>query len=119
MGCNLGILSAVNSFLRTLLAMIVVGAVGLWYGYRTYHNNTLALRRKQDDLDATQARLQGQNERTSRLKGELVEKNQRIEEKNREIATLSREMENLETKMPLRNYAGQRWFTASCLRQGG
>ena len=40
MGCNLGILSAVNSFLRTLLVMIVVGAVGLWYGYRTYHNNT-------------------------------------------------------------------------------
>ena len=27
MGCNLGILSAVNSFLRTLLAMIVVGGM--------------------------------------------------------------------------------------------
>ena len=91
------------------------------FGTATERTTTthLALRRKQDDLDATQARLQGQNERTSRLKGELVEKNQRIEEKNRGIATLSREMEKLETKIPLRNCAGQRWFTASCLRQGG
>ena len=45
--------------------------------------------------------LDAQNEQMSRLKGKLVEKDQRIDGKNREIATLSREMEKLETKMQL------------------
>ena len=96
MGHNLETLSAVNSFLRTLLAMVVVGAVGvsLWFGYTTYNQNKLALQKKQDDLDAAQSMLNAQTEKMSRLQEELVEK-------DREIATLSREMERLETKMQL------------------
>ena len=52
-------LSTINSFVRTLLALVVVGAVGAggWWGYSTYHANDLTLKRKQKDLDEAKAAL--------------------------------------------------------------
>lgn len=52
-------LSTVNSFLRTLMGLVVMGAVALggWFGYSTYFKGEFDAQQKQRDLDATRDQL--------------------------------------------------------------
>ena len=96
-------LSTVNSFLRTLLVMVIVGGVGMggWYGYTTYNHNRNQLQSIQHELNAAQDELNARNRILGRLRKDLVEKSQLLELKEHEITVLIREKEKLEAKMHL------------------
>jgi hypothetical protein len=80
-------LSAINSFARTVLMMIIVGAGGwgLWYGYQSYHaGNATArglkveLQNAQADLQAAQSEIAARGEEIDALRTSLAEKERRI-----------------------------------------
>lgn len=88
--------SILNSAIRTLIALVLVGGIayGGWYGYRTYH----ARERAAEDA-ARELAL---------VKSDLEKKNTVIQQKEKEIATLhvevankQKEIERLDTAMRL------------------
>jgi hypothetical protein len=110
-------ISAINSAVRTLLAVVVVGAVGAggWYGYSQYNANEIeaqrsaeALAAAQDELKQAQSRLQQANTDLQRANTEILKKEAVIQEKEEEIGELNEtveeqkhEIERLDTAMRL------------------
>lgn len=89
-------IAVVNSAVRTLIGLVLVGGLGLggWYGYTTYNQKDIAIERTSRDLASARA--------------ELEKKNTLIQEKERTIASLKvdveqkqREIERLDTAMRL------------------
>lgn len=66
-------LSAVNTLLGTILALVVVGLLGAasWIGYRSYHADKIA-------LDEAEAKLAAQDERIADLVADVEAKQRRI-----------------------------------------
>jgi hypothetical protein len=52
-------LATLNSAVRTLLALVVVGGIGVggWYGYQEYHAADLALKEKDEELALREKRI--------------------------------------------------------------
>ena len=96
-------LSTVNSLLRTLLAIVVVGAIGVagWFGYTTYNAGDIEARAKARELaEANDKLLKAQGDLKAAA-AELEQKNARIQEQDAAIAELNQEVERLETAMTL------------------
>lgn len=80
----------VNSSLRTIVGMAVVGMVGAagWFGYSAYVEPTRRLDEAQADLDEALRQLQERDERIRAQSDRIAVLAEDIEKKNREIAEL-------------------------------
>lgn len=82
-------LSAINSLIRTGLAMLAVGAIGAgsYYGYRAYNANDLAMQEKNQALE--------------QMRHELAEKQGLLQEQQRLLAAQKKEIQKLDTALRL------------------
>lgn len=97
------ILSALNSLLGTVLALVIVGLIcfGGWFGFRTYFADKFALEETEDQLAAREAELETKLQEVRRLNSQLGvsrEKNQRLA---RDLEEKIEELQRLETAMKL------------------
>ena len=97
-------LSTINSFLRTLMAIVVVGGVGAggWYGYTTYnakeieaHKQAKAREDAEKALSATKQRLEKAEEEVASKLAELKAKDAEIEQLNANVKKLDRALRYL------------------------
>lgn len=92
-------ISTVNSFMRTILATIVMGAIGVasWFGYTTFNKQEITaanLRDANQKLEAAQKDLETAT-------AEIKVKDNRIKEQDVQIVTLNKDVERLETTLAL------------------
>jgi len=92
-------LSTINSFIRTVLATVVLGAVGVasWFGYNTYNKSEIAvenLRVANEQLEATKKNLDAAT-------AEIALKDGTIKEQVVKIDVLNKDVERLETTLAL------------------
>jgi outer membrane murein-binding lipoprotein Lpp len=95
--------STVNSFLRTLIAMVVLGGAGVagWFGYNTYNAKEIEARAQAKELaDATEKLTKAQNDLAA-ASAEIEQKNATIEEQEAAIQQLNVEVDKLEAKLQL------------------
>jgi hypothetical protein len=87
-------LSTVNSFLRTLVALVVVGAIGVggWFGYTTYNAQEIEAKAKARELaDA--------NEKLAKAEQDLEEKSVQIEKQTARIAEQQTQINDLNVQV--------------------
>jgi len=91
-------ISAVNSFLRTLLAIVVVGGVGIggWYGYTTFNARELDAQQKAKRLDEAEQNLTAARARLEQAETDLVKQAAELKAKDAEIARLNESVRKLE-----------------------
>lgn len=82
-------LSAINSLVRTGLAMVAVGAIGAggYYGYRAYNATDLAMQKKEQELE--------------RIRSQLVENDELLQKQARLLAAKEKEIQRLDTALRL------------------
>lgn len=87
-------LSAVNSLLRTGLAIVVVALVtaAAWFGYQVYTAGDRALREKDQELASIRHELTAKEE-------QLVQQEERLREKDQQITTLQVDLQAKEEKI--------------------
>lgn len=97
-----------NSVVRTVIALILVGGAGLasWWGYRTYNAQALSAEQAEaaladaqrttqqvkEQLDEKQRELSTAQQRIERQQAEIVQQKQDIEQKQKEIERLGTAM---------------------------
>lgn len=100
----------VNSLLRTFIALAVVSMVGLasWLGYRNFHEDDLALARKEAELSQAQADLDAERAKAAAAEAEVKKQRQEITTlsadvaaKAQEIAQQKLEIDRLDTALTL------------------
>jgi hypothetical protein len=91
-------ISAVNSFLRTLLAIVVVGGVGFggWYGYKTFNARELDAQQKAKRLEEAEQNLTSARARLEQAETDLVKQAAELKAKDAEIARLNESVRKLE-----------------------
>jgi hypothetical protein len=96
-------LRAVNSFLRTLLAIVVVGGVGAagYYGYTTYNAGEIEARKKALALREAEQALSDTKGRLQQAEAEVASKVAELRLKDAEIAKLNENIDKLETSLTL------------------
>jgi hypothetical protein len=96
-------ISTINSFLRTLLATVVIGIAGVggWFGYTTYNKNEIAARKSALELAKANEQLELTKKDIEAKTAEIAQKTQLLQEKEVEIAALSKDVERLETSLAL------------------
>ncbi len=99
-------LRTVNSVVRTLLAVVIVGAGSLagWKGYSAYHAKEEASKRlesAQHELTETKANLEQRTKELQARAAELQAKNVEIEALNADIAVKNEEIMRLDTALRL------------------
>jgi hypothetical protein len=94
-------LSTVNSSLRTLVAIVVVGAVGVggWFGYTTYNANEIEARRKAAELKDANDKLAKATEDLEVAGAEIARQTARIAEQQTQIDDLNVQVKKLETSL--------------------
>jgi hypothetical protein len=96
-------LSTVNSFLRTLIALVVIGGAGAagWYGYTTYNAKEFEARAKAKELAEANDKLFRVQQDLDAAAAEIVQKSARIQEQDFEIKDLNQQVDKLETSLML------------------
>ncbi len=96
-------ISTINSFMRTLLATIVIGVAGVggWFGYTTYNKNEIAARKSAEELATATKELEASKKSLEAKNAEIAQKTQLLQEKEVQIAALSKDVERLETSLAL------------------
>lgn len=96
-------ISTINSFLRTILAMFVVGAisVGSWFGYQTYNKHDIAARKSAEELATATKELEASKKNLEAKTAELAVKTQQIQEQEIQIASLKQDVDRLATSLAL------------------
>ena len=96
-------ISTVNSFLRTILATVVLGAVGVggYFGYNTYNKNEIAARQNAEKLEEANQLLEKSKQDVAAKAAEIAEKTKQLQEKEVKIAALAKEVEKLATSLSL------------------
>jgi hypothetical protein len=103
-------LSTINSFLRTLIALFVIGgaSAGGWMAYKTYFASEFAAKETEEKLADAERELEESREDLKRKANELALASQQLVKKDSEIASLNldiqakvKEIEKLQTKMRL------------------
>lgn len=86
----------INSAVRTVLGMVLVGGLGIggYLGYNTYHSKDIAIDTAKRELAQAQQELQRQG-------AELQEKERAIESLNLEVEKKQQEIDRLDTAMRL------------------
>ena len=101
MGRTVEALSTINSLIRTALALVVVGGlgVGAWWGYSVVDDRANALARKDQLLSEAQAEI-GEKQRELEQKNVLIaEKDELLGEKEAAIAGLNDEISDLNVEI--------------------
>jgi TolA-binding protein len=103
-------LATINSVVRTIVAVVVLGAVGAggWLGYTTIKAGGLEAAQRQQELEDARAELESQTQRLAELdrqvgrqREELAHKDERIEQLDQEIARQEEQIERLDTSLRL------------------
>jgi hypothetical protein len=96
-------LSTVNSFLRTMIALVVIGGLGVggWYGYTTYNAKEFEARDKAKQLAEANDKLLQVKHELDAASADIQQKAARIQEQETEIKTLNEEVDKLETSLTL------------------
>jgi len=91
-------LRAINSFLRTLIALLVLGGIGAggYYGYTTYNAKEIDARQKAKALEEKERALADANSRLDKAEADLAGKIAELQAKDEEIATLNASVKKLE-----------------------
>jgi hypothetical protein len=84
-------LQTLNSLVRTVMALIVFGAVGVvsWFGFKTYHAADQELTQTQRALEAKEAALAESHEQLAVTRRTVEEQGQQLAEKDVEIEHLN------------------------------
>src|SRR3954453_2310303 len=96
-------LRTINSFLRTLLAVVVVGGAGTagWYGYTTYNVKEREARRHAKELEEAKQSLSDARGRLLNAEADIAEKTAELTQKNAQIARLQEDLEKVKTALHL------------------
>jgi hypothetical protein len=96
-------LSTVNSFLRTLIALAVLGAVSVagWFGYITYNAADIEARKQAEALEISQAALADAHQQLTSAQADIAAKVAEIEAKDAQITQLNEELEKLAASLRL------------------
>ncbi len=88
--------STLNSFVRTVLAVVVLGGVGggSWYAYYKYNA-------KEFEAQDKAAKLAEANQKLEDAQADIASKVKLIQEKDTRISTLNKDIEKLRTRMAL------------------
>jgi len=91
-------ISTINSFLRTLIAIVVLGGIGAggYYGYTTYHAKEIAAQKQEKELQEHKQQLSEVSQQLQSAKLELQNKTREIEAKDAEISRLNASIKKLE-----------------------
>jgi hypothetical protein len=91
-------LSAINSFLRTLIALTLLGGVGAagYYGYTTYNAKEIAARKQEAELAENKKQLEDASRQLVAAQQDLLVKQRTIEAKDEEIVKLNASVKKLE-----------------------
>lgn len=94
-------LSTVNSFLRTLIALAVVGAAGVagWFGYTTYNAKEIAAHQKAKELQAANVALSDARNQLADARTQIVAAKQQNQLLTAENAKLAAAVKKLETAL--------------------
>lgn len=103
MGRTVEALSTINSLIRTMLALVVVGGIGAaaWWGYSLYDERAGALERKEADLQEARADLVDAERKIENKQKQIVQQQTVIVEQDKTIAEQEQEIEELDTKIRL------------------
>lgn len=100
----------INSVIRTILAVVVVGAMGAggWYGYQFYREGDAELRQKEQELvtarhelDVLDQQLSDTRHEVEQQRVELSEKTQQIVELNEDVKRKEAEIQRLDASLRL------------------
>ena len=96
-------LSTINSFLRTLLAIVVIGAVSTvsYFGYAKFNSSSIEAQTRARELKEAEARLTQVKRDLEAAGVELQQKDAKIQQQVAEISVLNKEVEKLETSLTL------------------
>jgi hypothetical protein len=96
-------LSTINSFIRTIIALAVVGGVGVagYFGYTTYNEKEFEAQAKAKALADAQDKLTKVEGDLAAAAEQIEEKDARIEEQGQQIETLHTEVDKLSTSLKL------------------
>ncbi|WP_425614319.1 hypothetical protein NA78x_004186 [Anatilimnocola sp. NA78] len=96
-------LSTINSFIRTVLATVLLGAVGVasWFGYTVFNQNEIAARKSAEELRAANEQLEVTKRNLDAAAAEIVVKDGTIKEQVVKIDALNKDVERLETTLAL------------------
>jgi hypothetical protein len=96
-------LSTINSFLRTLIAVVVIGAVSAvsYFGYAKFNSSTIEAETRARELKEAEARLTQVKRDLEAAGVELQQKDAKIQLQVAEISVLNKEVEKLETSLTL------------------
>lgn len=95
--------STVNSLIRTLLAVVAAGAIGVvsWFGYSTYTSGDQALKDKERQLTAARNQIELKEQLLEEKQAELVKKDEEISDLNVEIKEQEVQIQKLDTSLRL------------------
>lgn len=95
--------STLNSFLRTLLMMVVLGAltVGGWFGYNTYNAADLERRKQAQALADAETQLKTLGQDLASARQEIAVKAEELIQKEARISELGEDIERLEASLHL------------------
>jgi hypothetical protein len=96
-------LATVNSFIRTVLATIVLGALGVagWFGYSTYNAKEIEARRSSKELAAANEKLQQASQDLAAARNEVSQKTEQLNQAQAKIVKLNEDIENLNVRLTL------------------
>jgi hypothetical protein len=96
-------LATVNSFMRTLLAMVVLGAitVGGWFGYTTYNAKDIEARRRNTELAEASKKLDQANRDLTFAQSQVAQKTEQLNIAQQQIDKLNEDIEKLNTRLTL------------------
>jgi len=96
-------LRTINSFLRTLLAVTVVGGAGAagWYGYSTYNAKELEAKKRAHELQEAQQALSDTKGRLLKAESDVAEKLAELTQKNAQIAQMQEHIDKLQAALHL------------------
>ncbi len=91
-------LQTINSFIRTLLALVLMGGAGTagWYGYTTYNAAEIENERKDAALQEKEQELAASRQQIERHKQELVAKDEELAGKEAKISEQRTEIDESE-----------------------
>jgi multidrug efflux pump subunit AcrA (membrane-fusion protein) len=96
-------LRTINSFLRTLLAIMVVGGLATtgWYGYTTFNAREIAARQQAQARQAAEQALADTKSRLQKSEQDLAGRIAELNEKNARITELQAHLDKLQTALRL------------------
>jgi TolA-binding protein len=96
-------LATVNSFIRTVLATIVLGALGVasWFGYSTYNAKDIEANRSRKELAAANEKLEQASQDLAAARNEVSQKTEQLNQAQAKIVKLNEDIENLNVRLTL------------------